>query len=286
MSTELDAARRLAPAVFERPLAQRVRLALAWAAFAALTVGCFYRAGFFDLDRLVLGMTKLGFLVGFMFPPAANGWFSEFFVGICETLGMAFIGTLLAALVSLPLGFLGARNVMPGWLAHFLLRRGFDGLRGIDQLIWALIFVNVVGLGPFAGIMAIFMSDTGTLSKLFAEAIENIDRREVDGVKAAGGGRLAVMRFGIWPQVAPVMLSNVLYYFESNTRSATILGIVGAGGIGLHLSDRIRVNAWDEACLIIIMILVTVSLIDVASRYARTRFIRPPDAPLIEPPSK
>jgi phosphonate transport system permease protein len=183
--------------------------------------------------------------------------------------------------VSLPLGFLGARNVVPQWLFHFGLRRVFDGLRGIDQLIWALIFVNVVGLGPFAGIMAIFMSDTGTLSKLFAEAIENIDRRQVEGVTASGANRLGVMRFGILPQVLPVMLSNVLYYFESNTRSATILGVVGAGGIGLHLSDRIRVNNWDEACLIIIMILVTVSLIDYGSKLARERFIRPPEAPVV-----
>ena len=278
---DLDAARRLVPEAFGRPLGQRVKLWAGIAAFVAFTVFSLHRAGFFDLDRLLLGLTKLGFMLQFMFPPAANGWFGEFLYGIAETLGMAFMGTLLATVVSVPLGFLGARNVIPQWLFHFGLRRVFDGLRGVDQLIWALVFVNVVGLGPFAGIMAIFMSDTGTLSKLFAEAIENIDRRQVEGVTAAGGGRLAVMRFGILPQVLPVMLSNVLYYFESNTRSATILGVVGAGGIGLHLSDRIRVANWDEACLIIIMILVTVSLIDYGSKLARERFIRPPEAPAV-----
>ena len=140
-------------------------------------------------------------------------------------------------------------------------------------MIWALVFVNVVGLGPFAGILAIFVNDTGTLSKLFAEAIENVDNKPIEGVRASGGSRLEVIRFGILPQVLPVMLSNTLYFFESNTRSATILGVVGAGGIGLHLSDRIRVNNWDEASFIIIMILITVFLIDILSRQVRRKFI-------------
>jgi phosphonate transport system permease protein len=121
--------------------------------------------------------------------------------------------------------------------------------------------------------MAMAMSDTGTLAKLFAEAIENVDRQPVEGVRAAGGNRLHEMRFGILPQVFPVMLSNVLYYFESNTRSATILGVVGAGGIGLQLADRIRVNNWDEACFIIILVLLTVSLIDTLSKEVRLRMI-------------
>jgi len=114
----------------------------------------------------------------------------------------------------------------------------------------------------------------GTFAKLFAEAIENVDRKQVDGVRASGANEIEVVRFGILPQVMPVMLSQTLYYFESNTRSATILGIVGAGGIGLQLSDRIRVNNWDEVCLIIIMILITVSAIDYLSRTIRMRIIQ------------
>jgi phosphonate transport system permease protein len=222
----------------------------------------------------VNGVGKLGWLLGFMFPPAANGWFPDFCEGILQTLGMAFFGTLFAALFALPFGFLGARNVVSSFLIHFSLRRSFDCLRGVDTLIWALVFVNVVGLGPFAGILAIVVSDTGSLAKLFAEAIENIDRKQVDGVRASGASELEVVRFGILPQVVPVILSQTLYYFESNTRSATILGIVGAGGIGLQLSDRIRVNNWDEACLIIIMILVTVSAIDYVSKLIRLRIIQ------------
>jgi phosphonate transport system permease protein len=140
-----------------------------------------------------------------------------------------------------------------------------------------MVFVFSFGLRPFLGVLAIAISDTGTLAKLFAEAIENVDRQPVEGIRAAGGNRLHVMRFGILPQVFPVMLSNVLYYFESNTRSATILGVVGAGGIGLQLADRIRVNNWDEACFIIILVLLTVSLIDTLSKEIRLRMINNPE---------
>jgi phosphonate transport system permease protein len=121
--------------------------------------------------------------------------------------------------------------------------------------------------------MAIAVSDMGTLAKLFSEAIENADRRQVDGVKAAGANQVTVVRFGVLPQVLPVMLSFALYMFESNTRSATILGIVGAGGIGLLLSDRIRANIWDQACLIIILIVITVYAIDYLSKVLRERLI-------------
>jgi phosphonate transport system permease protein len=175
---------------------------------------------------------------------------------------------------AIPLGFLGATNVVPQVVWHFGLRRCFDSIRGVDALIWALMFVNVVGLGPFAGVMAIAVSDTGTLAKLFAEAIETVDRRQLEGVRATGANRLQLMRFAIFPQVFPVMLSHVLYYFESNTRSATILGVVGAGGIGLHLADRIRVNNWDEVSFLLLMILVVVTGIDWLSKTIRLRFIQ------------
>jgi phosphonate transport system permease protein len=269
----LDEARRRWPAVFTATPGHRVRVYAVWTGLAVATVYSLWHTGFFDFTRIVTGVGKLGWLLSFMFPPAANGWFGDFCEGILQTLGMAFFGTLFAALLGLPFGFLGARNVVSSFVIHFSLRRSFDCLRGVDTLIWALIFVNVVGLGPFAGILAIIASDTGTFAKLFAEAIENIDRKQVDGVRASGANELEVIRFGILPQVMPVMLSQTLYYFESNTRSATILGIVGAGGIGLQLSDRIRVNNWDEACLIIIMILFTVSIIDHLSKLIRLRII-------------
>jgi phosphonate transport system permease protein len=172
------------------------------------------------------------------------------------------------------LGFLGASNVVPQSVWHFGLRRCFDGIRGVDALIWALMFVNVVGLGPFAGVMAIAVRETGTLAKLCAEAIENVGRRQVEGVRATGANRLQLMRFAMLPQVLPVMLSHALCYLESNTRSATILGVVGAGGIGLHLADRIRATNWDEVSFILIMLLVTVTGIDLVSKAIQWRFIQ------------
>jgi phosphonate transport system permease protein len=271
---QLESARERWPSLFVTPLAQRARIHGAWLLLVGATIYALWHTGFFEVTRLIDGLGKLGWLLGFMFPPAANGWFLDFCEGILETLGMAFLGTLFAALIALPFGFLGARNVVTSAVIHFSLRRTFDCLRGVDTLIWALVFVNVVGLGPFAGILAIIVSDLGTFAKLFAEAIENIDRKQVEGVRSTGASEIEVMRFGILPQVIPVILSQTLYYFESNTRSATILGIVGAGGIGLQLSDRIRVNNWDEACLIIIMILITVSIIDHLSKLVRLRIIQ------------
>ena len=208
-----------------------------------------------------------------MFPPATGGNLDLFLQGIVETVAMAFLGTLIGSIVALPLSFMAAKNIIPARFFHFGIRRVFDVLRGVDVFIWALIFVNAFGLGPLAGIMAIAISDIGTLSKLFSEAIENADRKQMEGVKSAGANPVKVVRFGVLPQVLPVMLSFALYMFESNTRSATILGIVGAGGIGLLLSDRIRANIWDQSCLIIILIVITVYAIDFLSKKLRERLI-------------
>jgi len=225
--------------------------------------------------RIWEGLGKLGWLVALMWPPSPGGAFAELLQGLAESLAMAFLGTLLAAIAALPLALLGAGNVVGSVMLRFSARRIYDGLRGIDTLIWALIFVSAVGMGPFAGILALAVPDTGTLAKLFSEALEGADRRQVEAVRAAGAGRMLAVRLGLLPQVAPVMLSQVLYTLESNSRSATILGVVGAGGIGLALSDRIRINNWDEAAFIILMILAMVAAIDLCSRAVRLRLIRP-----------
>jgi phosphonate transport system permease protein len=169
--------------------------------------------------------------------------------------------------------------VVPNVLAHFAVRRVLDVFRGVDVLIWALIFINVVGLGPFAGILAIAASDFGSFGKLFSEAVEAADRRAVDGVVATGGSRLHALRFALVPQVFPVIASQVLYYFESNTRSATIIGIVGAGGIGLHLAEQIRVLEWNVVAFLVLMILVVVAVIDWIS--TRLRFVIIGGAPVL-----
>jgi phosphonate transport system permease protein len=224
--------------------------------------------------RILEGLAKLGWLLALMWPPSPGGALGELLGALAETVAMAFIGTLAAALVALPLSFLGAGNVVASLLLRFSVRRGYDGLRAVDSLIWALIFVSAVGMGPFAGILALAIPDIGLFGKTFSEALEAADRRPVEGVRAAGAGRLQAIRYGLLPQAGPVMLSHVLYTFESNTRSASILGVVGAGGIGLALADRIRINNWDEAAFIILLILAAVAVIDGISRRLRLRLIR------------
>jgi phosphonate transport system permease protein len=151
---------------------------------------------------------------------------------------------------------------VPSNLFRFPVRRFLDTIRGVDTLIWALVWINVVGLGPFAGVLAIAVSDFGAFGKLFSEAIEAADKKQVEGVRASGGNALHEIRFGLLPQVLPVIAGQVLYFIESNTRSATIIGIVGAGGIGLQLAEQIRVLEWQKVSFLILMILVPVAVID------------------------
>jgi len=212
-------------------------------------------------DRVFGGLGQLGSMMVLMLPPDA-GRFSIYLSAMLETLAIALLGTFSAAVVAFPLGFFAAQNTTLNRLLQFFARRSFDTLRGVDILIWALIWINVVGLGPFAGVLALFMSELGSFGKLFSEAIEAADNKPVEGVVSTGGSSMASVRFGILPQLMPVMLSQVLYAFESNTRSASIIGIVGAGGIGLILSEQIRTLELQQLSFVILMILVTVSLID------------------------
>ena len=240
----------------------------------ALYVFGWYSVGA-SFDRLLGGIGKFGWIVGLMLPPDPGSlhlaW--VFFHGLIETLSMAFLGTLVAACLAFPFGLLAAKNVVPNPVIHILIRRCLDTIRGIDTMIWALIWIGVVGLGPFAGVLAIITSDFGSFGKLFSEAIEAADKKPVEGVKASGGSKLHALRFGIIPQIFPVIASQVLYFFESNTRSATIIGIVGAGGIGLYLTETIRTLEWQQTSFIIILVLVTVSIIDWISGKLRLAFI-------------
>jgi phosphonate transport system permease protein len=237
--------------------------------FALLVYGLVHLG--FSLPKLIAGIANLGTFVVLMFPPTWGETqdLIRYLHALGETVAIAFLGTLLAAVIAFPLGFFAAKNATVSQILRFFARRSFDTLRGVDMLIWALIWVNVVGLGPFAGVLAIMSSDIGSFGKLFSEAIEASDKRPVEGVLAAGGSRLHGIRFGIIPQVLPVLISQVLYYFESNTRSATIIGIVGAGGIGLTLSEQIRTLEWQTVSFLIILILLTVTAIDFLSTKLR-----------------
>lgn len=269
---ELERLRSHYPRAFSRPPLKRLRDGALWLGLIVFVGFCLVR---FEATptRIINGLSELGAIAIDMFPPSFGAAPGRLFWALAESLSMALVGTLIAALVAVPFGILGARNIIPQWLFHFTLRRHFDAIRGIDPLVWALVYVRAIGLGPLAGTLAIATSDTGTLSKLYAEAIETAEQRQAEGIAATGAPRSIIVRLGILPQVLPVMLANALYMFESNTRSATILGIVGAGGIGFELSDRIRAHRWDEVSMIILMIVVTVALIDGMSHAIRKRFI-------------
>jgi phosphonate transport system permease protein len=225
--------------------------------------------------RLAAGLDRLFDIALLMLPPDPGSWSRVllYLDALGQTLSIAFVGTLLAALFGCPLGFLAARNVVANRLLHLLARRSLDTVRSVDTLIWALIWVNVVGLGPFAGALAIMSADIGAFGKLMSEALEAADRKPVDGVLSAGGSRLHAIRFGMLPQVLPVFASQILYFFESNTRSATIIGIVGAGGIGLQLSEQIRVLEWQQVSFLIALVLVTVATLDAISQRLRSAII-------------
>jgi phosphonate transport system permease protein len=225
--------------------------------------------------KIFHGVLRLWDIVGLMLPPNPETWARVhlYLTAMGETLAIALLGTLFAAVLALPFGFLAARNIIPNIFVHFFTRRALDTVRSVDTLIWALIWINVVGLGPFAGVLAIMSSDFGAFGKLISEAIETADTKAVDGIVSTGGQRAAVIRFGIVPQVLPIIISQVLYFFESNVRSATIVGIVGAGGIGLHLSEQIRVLEWHQVSFLIVMVLITVALIDALSQRLRAAVI-------------
>ncbi len=269
---EIAAWRARMPLAFAAPPLVRARRRAGGALFL-LWLGWALHAFGFSPQRLWNGLSGLFTILRLMVPPSPGEMWDDILKGLAESLAMAFLGTVIATGFALPLGFLGARNVVAARLLRFPLRRLLDGIRGVDQLIWALAYVRAVGLGPLAGVLAIATADIAVLAKLFAELIENAERRQVEGVAAAGGGRLAQLRWGVVPQVLPVMLSQALYFFESNVRSAAILGVVGAGGIGLQIAERIRVRNWDEVAFIILTMIALVAAIDWVSGKLRRRLI-------------
>ena len=256
----IAAARAAHPGAFATPFG----LARRWAPLVIAILYVLVSLWYFDIGRLADASERVWALLrNFVVWRDMETWsYRQIYVGIAQTLAMAFLGTLLGTLGALVVGFLAARNVMPFGIVRQIVRRILDILRGVDSLIWGLVFVRAVGLGPLAGVLAIFVSDLGTLSKLYSEAIENIDRRQVEGIRSTGAAPLAVIRYGYIPQVLPVFISQSLYFWESNTRSATILGIVGAGGIGMILIERFRASLYDQVAFVVLNVLVLIFVID------------------------
>lgn len=194
---------------------------------------------------------------------------------IFETILMAFLGTVGAAVLALPLAFLAARNIDPLAPLRFALRRVFDFTRGVDALIWTIVLSRAFGPGPMTGTLAILITDAGAFGKSFSEALENIDEKQVEGIRSTGANGLQRARFGILPQVLPVLLSQVLYFLESNTRSATVIGSIVGGGIGLLLTQAMQTQKdWEEVAYYITLIILMVMAMDTLSGWLRRKLIK------------
>jgi len=212
------------------------------------------------------GSNCLTFLRDF-FPPDFYEWrlhLSEMVV----TVQIALWGTVLALICAIPLGLLAAANISPWWI-HQPIRRCLDGFRAINEMVFALLFVVAVGLGPFAGVLALFIHTTGILGKLFSEVVEAIEPGPVEGIRATGASRIQEIIFGVVPQVLPMWVSYTLYRFESNVRAATVVGMVGAGGIGMVLWEAMRSFDYGQTCAIMLVILGTVIALDMVSAQIR-----------------
>lgn len=193
---------------------------------------------------------------------------------IGETILMAFLGTMGAAIIALPLAFLAAKRFSPFMLLRAGTRRIFDFVRGVDALIWTVVLARAFGPGPLTGALAILITDTGTFGKIFSEALENVDQKQIEGVMSTGAKPLQRYRFGVIPQVVPVLLAQLLYFLESNTRSATIIGAITGGGIGLMLTQAIQTQKdWEEVAYYIVLIVLMVMFMDWFSGWLRGKLI-------------
>ena len=192
--------------------------------------------------------------------------------GAFKTFEIALLGTAVAAAIAVPLGFLSARNVTPP-AVFYPVRAALNFLRSVDTLVYALLFVAAVGLGPFPGVLAVVAYTTTSLAKLYSETIEGIERGPVDAITATGATRLQVLRFGVLPQVLPLFLSYILYRLESNIRAATVLGFVGAGGIGFYLQTYLRMIDYPAASTVLLVTIVMVMAVDFASSRLRARLV-------------
>lgn len=241
-----------------------------WAAALALLAWAWRGAEIRPLD-LIRDSGNIGTYAGEFFPPDFRDlriYASEMVV----TVHIALWGTVLAVLAAVPMGLLSSANIAPRWV-HQPVRRLMDACRAINEMVFAMLFIVAVGLGPFAGVLALAVHTTGTLAKLFSEAVEAIDPRPVEGIRATGAHPLVEIVYGVIPQVLPLWLSFTLYRFESNVRSASVVGMVGAGGIGVVLFEVIRSFQYAQTCAVLIILVVSVTLIDLLSARLRQRFI-------------
>ncbi|MDD5031526.1 MAG: phosphonate ABC transporter, permease protein PhnE [Patescibacteria group bacterium] len=226
-----------------------------------------------SLINFTKGIPFMADFIGRMFPPDISN-LGRFLAKALETLQMAIAGSTIGALIALPLSFLGARNVMPNKLVYHSIRTIFDICRGINEIVWGLIFVSMVGLGPFPGVLALAVHVTGALGRYFSEAIETADSEIIKAIISTGASRVQVIVRGIFPQVKPLFINYSLYYLENNFRAATVLGLVGAGGIGMELLTSMRLFRSEEVLTILIIMVLMVTAIDRFSAHIRKKITR------------
>jgi len=254
-----------------RSAAERGLDLLVWGGIALLLILSFHPV---EMDKIGLLVTKSANLHEFskeLLRPDFVRW-PLYVAQMWLTVQIALWGTALAVLFAIPLGLLCARNITPVWIQQ-PVRRINDLLRSIPDLVLGILFITAVGLGPLPGVLALAVNTGSVLAKLFSEAVESIDPRPVEGVRATGAHRLQEIAWGVIPQVGPLWTSYALYRFESNARSATVLGLIGAGGIGQTLYDSLNGFNFRETSAIVIVIVVAVTLIDLLSQAMRTRLL-------------
>lgn len=243
-----------------------VMTTIAWGIFFLVLIWSWSGADMRPLD-LVKDSANMHTFAKEFFPPDFHDW-RVYLSEMVVTVHIAVWGTILSILCAIPFGLMSAENIVPSWV-YQPVRRLMDACRAINEMVFAMLFIVAVGLGPFAGVLALWVHTTGVLAKLFAEAVEAIDPRPVEGVRATGANALEEILYGVIPQVLPLWISYSLYRFESNVRSASVLGIVGAGGIGVILHEVIRGFEYAQTAAVLLIIIVFVTMIDLVSARIR-----------------
>ena len=245
---------------------------LGWALAAIVLYGFCLKVSGIDLGRLVSGLPRLAGYLAKSWPPNFED-FDAVLRGAGETIAIATLGTTLGAFLAVPLCLLGARNITPALTLYVPARAILNVLRSIDTFVFALLFVAAVGLGPFSGILGVAFHVAGSIAKLWSEEIEAVDPRPIEALTATGASRLLVWRYGLLPTIAPGLASVLLYMWEFNIRSSTVLGLVGAGGIGQQLKNAVDLLDFARVAPIIGVILLMVALVDGLSAFVRRRLV-------------
>jgi phosphonate transport system permease protein len=225
-----------------------------------------------DVGKLVTGLPRLWHWLTQAWPPKTDE-LPLFLWRTAETVAMAAIGTTVATLLAIPMAVLASRNITPLPALYYPARWFLNALRGIDSFVFALLFVAAVGLGPFAGVMGIALHTWGSAAKLFADHIENSNMGPLEAVRTTGSGHSTTIMYALLPDVLPVLLSTTLFWWEFNVRASTVLGVVGAGGIGQELKNSLDLLDFSRLFTIIAVILVVVTLLDQLSNWLRRRLV-------------